>query len=84
MSEVVVARDADEIIVSFTDGTPTAIDGRAVTMLEAVQELNTRAGAQGVGCGRQADRFGHRCHNVVRIRRLGPSCALRTGSRVIQ
>jgi argininosuccinate synthase len=42
-------READEIVVSFTDGTPTAIDGRAVTMLDAVQELNTRAGAQGIG-----------------------------------
>jgi argininosuccinate synthase len=44
-----VARDADEVVVSFVDGTPTAIDGRAVTMLEAIQELNTRAGGQGVG-----------------------------------
>ena len=28
---------------------PTAIDGTPVTMLEAIQQLNTRAGAQGVG-----------------------------------
>ena len=28
---------------------PVAIDGRPVTVLQAIQELNTRAGAQGVG-----------------------------------
>jgi argininosuccinate synthase len=42
-------RPADELVIGFTDGVPTSIDGRAVTMLEAVQELNRRAGAQGVG-----------------------------------
>jgi argininosuccinate synthase len=42
-------READEVVIGFTDGVPTAIDGRPVTMLEAVQELNARAGAQGVG-----------------------------------
>ena len=42
-------RAADEVVIGFTDGAPTSIDGRAVTMLEAVQELNQRAGAQGVG-----------------------------------
>jgi argininosuccinate synthase len=44
-----VQRAADEVIIGFTDGAPTSIDGRAVTMLEAVQEINARAGAQGVG-----------------------------------
>jgi len=44
-----VQRTADEVVIGFTDGVPTSIDGRAVTMLEAVQELNTRAGGQGVG-----------------------------------
>ena len=39
----------DELIVTFTDGVPTAIDGRPVTMLQAIEELNTRAGAQGIG-----------------------------------
>src|SRR6185503_13132157 len=43
------AREPDEVVVGFTDGVPTSIDGRAVTMLEAVQELNRRAGAHGVG-----------------------------------
>jgi argininosuccinate synthase len=44
-----VTRDPDEIVIGFTAGVPTTIDGRAVTMLEAVTELNARAGAQGVG-----------------------------------
>ena len=44
-----VAREPDEVVVGFTDGAPTAIDGQAVTMLEAVVELNRRAGAQGIG-----------------------------------
>jgi argininosuccinate synthase len=44
-----VAREPDEVVVTFTDGAPTAIDGEAVTMLQAIQLLNQRAGAQGVG-----------------------------------
>ncbi|OZC77250.1 argininosuccinate synthase [Rhodococcus sp. 06-418-5] len=39
----------DELIVSFDKGRPVAIDGRPVSVLEAIQELNTRAGPQGVG-----------------------------------
>ncbi|NGX08002.1 argininosuccinate synthase [Mycobacteroides franklinii] len=39
----------DELIVSFEKGVPTAIDGKPVTVLEAIVELNRRAGAQGVG-----------------------------------
>ena len=39
----------DELTLTFVDGVPTAIDGRPVTMLQAIEELNTRAGAQGVG-----------------------------------
>ncbi|HTR68930.1 MAG TPA: argininosuccinate synthase [Mycobacteriales bacterium] len=42
-------RSADEILVTFVDGVPTAIDGESVTMLEAIQRLNARAGAHGVG-----------------------------------
>jgi len=42
-------RAADEVVITFTAGAPTAIDGRPVTMLQAIQELNRRAGAQGVG-----------------------------------
>src|SRR5947209_9807389 len=33
-----VAREPDEVVIGFTDGVPTSIDGRSVTMLEAVQE----------------------------------------------
>jgi argininosuccinate synthase len=44
-----VPRPADELVLSFDRGVPVAIDGRAVTPLEAVLELNRRAGAQGVG-----------------------------------
>ena len=39
----------DELIISFDKGRPVAIDGRPVSVLEAIQELNKRAGAQGVG-----------------------------------
>jgi argininosuccinate synthase len=42
-------RPADEVVVTFDGGVPVALDGRPVGMLEAVQELNRRAGAQGVG-----------------------------------
>ncbi|MBD8031383.1 argininosuccinate synthase [Corynebacterium gallinarum] len=39
----------DEVIITFKSGKPVAIDGRPVTMLEAIEELNRRGGAQGVG-----------------------------------
>ncbi|MGA9870863.1 MAG: argininosuccinate synthase [Rhodococcus sp. (in: high G+C Gram-positive bacteria)] len=39
----------DELIIGFDKGCPVSIDGRPVSVLEAIQELNTRAGAQGVG-----------------------------------
>ncbi|MCR8694406.1 argininosuccinate synthase [Rhodococcus rhodochrous] len=39
----------DELIIAFEAGRPVAIDGKHVTVLEAIQELNRRAGAQGVG-----------------------------------
>jgi argininosuccinate synthase len=42
-------RPADEVVVSFERGVPTMIDGEKVTVLEAIQRLNERAGAQGVG-----------------------------------
>jgi argininosuccinate synthase len=44
-----VPREPDELVISFTDGAPTAIDGRPVTMRQAIEELNRRAGAHGVG-----------------------------------
>ncbi|MCL2455656.1 MAG: argininosuccinate synthase [Micrococcales bacterium] len=40
---------ADELVLRFERGVPVAIDGVAVTPLQAIQEMNRRAGAQGVG-----------------------------------
>ncbi|MFF4848710.1 argininosuccinate synthase [Streptomyces sp. NPDC001194] len=42
-------READEVVISFKEGAPVAVDGRPVTVLQAIRELNARAGAQGVG-----------------------------------
>ncbi len=42
-------REQDELVVTFHKGRPTAIDGKPVTMLEAIEQLNARAGAHGVG-----------------------------------
>ena len=39
----------DELVLTFKDGVPTAIDGSPVTVLQAIEQLNQRAGAQGVG-----------------------------------
>ena len=44
-----VPREADELVLTFTSGVPTAIDGRALTPYQIISELNRRAGAQGVG-----------------------------------
>ncbi|WP_413802346.1 argininosuccinate synthase [Streptomyces iranensis] len=42
-------READEVVITFEKGVPVAIDGERVTVLQAIQRLNERAGAQGVG-----------------------------------
>ena len=42
-------RQPDELVISFSDGSPVAIDGRPLSPLELITELNARAGAQGVG-----------------------------------
>ena len=42
-------RDPDEVMITFEAGVPVAIDGQHVTVLQAIQQLNERAGAQGVG-----------------------------------
>ncbi|MFF5078718.1 argininosuccinate synthase [Actinoplanes sp. NPDC000266] len=42
-------RDPDEVVITFDQGNPVAIDGETVTPLQAVTELNRRAGDQGVG-----------------------------------
>jgi argininosuccinate synthase len=40
---------ADEVVISFTDGVPVALDGRPLSLLQIITELNARAGAHGVG-----------------------------------
>jgi argininosuccinate synthase len=42
-------RDPDELVISFSEGVPVAIDGRPLSPLALITELNARAGAQGVG-----------------------------------
>ncbi len=42
-------RDADEVVIRFERGVPVTVDGTPVSVLQAIQELNRRAGAQGVG-----------------------------------
>jgi argininosuccinate synthase len=44
-----VTREPDEVVLTFAEGVPVAIDGRPVTPYEAILELNRRAGGQGVG-----------------------------------
>ena len=39
----------DELVLTFKDGVPTHIDGQPVSVLQAIEQLNTRAGAQGFG-----------------------------------
>ena len=42
-------READEVVIAFEKGVPVSIDGKPVSVLQAIQQLNQRAGAQGVG-----------------------------------
>jgi argininosuccinate synthase len=44
-----VAREPDEVTITFEAGNPIAIDNEKVSVLQAIQILNERAGAQGVG-----------------------------------
>ncbi|AYY13626.1 argininosuccinate synthase [Actinobacteria bacterium YIM 96077] len=41
--------DPDEVVITFDAGRPVGIDGETVTMRQAIEILNRRAGAQGVG-----------------------------------
>ena len=43
------SKEPDELIITFKDGAPVAIDGKPVSMLEAIVQLNARAGAHGIG-----------------------------------
>jgi len=40
---------ADEVLITFERGVPVALDGVPVTPLQAIAQLNRRAGAQGIG-----------------------------------
>ncbi len=44
-----VPRDPDELVLTFAEGVPVAIDGQQMPPLAIITELNARAGAQGVG-----------------------------------
>jgi argininosuccinate synthase len=44
-----VPREPDEVVITFEGGVPIALDGVKVSMLEAITQLNERAGAHGVG-----------------------------------
>ncbi|MBA9005149.1 argininosuccinate synthase [Thermomonospora cellulosilytica] len=44
-----VQRDPDEVVITFRAGVPVALDGRELTPFQLIDELNRRAGAQGVG-----------------------------------
>ncbi|WP_084104077.1 argininosuccinate synthase [Demequina sp. NBRC 110056] len=39
----------DEVVITFERGIPVAIDGAKVTPLQAIEQLNKRAGAHGIG-----------------------------------
>ncbi|HEY7144391.1 MAG TPA: argininosuccinate synthase [Streptosporangiaceae bacterium] len=42
-------REPDEVTIGFTHGLPVSLDGRALSPLQLISELNERAGAHGVG-----------------------------------
>ncbi|HZK58655.1 MAG TPA: argininosuccinate synthase [Cryobacterium sp.] len=44
-----IPREATEVVISFDQGVPVAIDGVAVTPLQAIELMNLHAGSQGVG-----------------------------------
>ncbi|MCC3273184.1 argininosuccinate synthase [Arthrobacter zhangbolii] len=48
-SDPAAAPAADEVVITFKEGIPVAIDGKPVTPLQAIEEMNRRAGAQGIG-----------------------------------
>src|SRR4029450_3028564 len=44
-----VPKPADEVVISFDQGVPVAVDGEPVSPYQAIAALNVRAGAHGVG-----------------------------------
>lgn len=43
------SRPPDEVVIGFERGVPVTLDGASVTVQQAIEILNRRAGAQGVG-----------------------------------
>ena len=39
----------DQVVISFKQGVPVALDGQEMSVLQIIQEMNRRAGAQGIG-----------------------------------
>jgi argininosuccinate synthase len=48
-SDPALPKEPEEVTISFADGLPAAIDGRPLTPLQIITELNALAGAHGVG-----------------------------------
>jgi argininosuccinate synthase len=48
-SDPAVQREPTEVTISFADGIPVAVDGRALGPLQIITELNALAGTHGVG-----------------------------------
>jgi argininosuccinate synthase len=44
-----VPREPDEVVISFADGVPVALDSVPLNPMEIILQLNARAGVQGVG-----------------------------------
>lgn len=42
-------KPADEVLITFESGRPTHIDGEKVSMLQAIEIMNRRAGGHGIG-----------------------------------
>jgi len=48
-SDPAAAREPDEVTIGFADGLPVAINGRTLTPLQIITELNALAGPHGIG-----------------------------------
>jgi len=48
-SDPAAPHEPDEVTITFAGGAPVSIDGEPVSMLTAIEQLNARAGAVGVG-----------------------------------
>ncbi|PWW60405.1 argininosuccinate synthase domain-containing protein [Actinokineospora spheciospongiae] len=59
-------REPEELVLGFTGGVPTSLDGRALPLRDLLTELNARAGGFGIGRfnGVEDTRYGHKNHEV--------------------